>query len=71
MLITWIMFLITWMFHLFLISAQKERLLCEEEDSRDNRNVIYCGYCSTHHKKMVRMNNGCAGCTELGMFICW
>lgn len=34
-------------------SAQKENLLCEEEDPRDTRNVIYCGYCSTHYKKMV------------------
>ena len=34
-------------------SAQKESLLCEEEDPRDPRNVVYCGYCSTHYKKMV------------------
>ena len=34
-------------------SAQKENLLCEEEDPRDSRNVVYCGYCSTHYKKMV------------------
>ena len=34
-------------------SAQKEHLLCEEEDQRDSRNIVYCGYCSTHHKKMV------------------
>jgi hypothetical protein len=36
-----------------LCSAQKEGLLCEEEDPRDPRNVVYCGYCSTHYKKMV------------------
>ena len=37
----------------FLCSAQKESLLCEEEDPRDPRNVVYCGYCSVHYKKMV------------------
>ena len=35
-------------------SAQKEQLLVEEEDPRDIRNIIYCGYCSAHYKRMVR-----------------
>ncbi|XP_019851070.1 PREDICTED: protein AF-10-like [Amphimedon queenslandica] len=34
--------------------AQKEQLLVEEEDPRDMRNIIYCGYCSTHYKRMVK-----------------
>ena len=36
-------------------SAQKEELLCEEEDSRDSGSLVYCGYCSNHYKKMVRL----------------
>ena len=35
-------------------SAQKERLLCEEEDSRDSGSLVYCGYCYNHYKKMVQ-----------------
>ena len=35
-------------------SAQKEQLLVEEEDPRDIRNIIYCGYCNAHYKRMVR-----------------
>ncbi|XP_064402435.1 uncharacterized protein LOC135348176 isoform X2 [Halichondria panicea] len=34
--------------------AQREELLCEEQDSRDTRSILYCGYCSPHFKKMAR-----------------
>ncbi|CAI8040899.1 Protein AF-10 [Geodia barretti] len=34
--------------------AQKERLLCEEEDSRDSGSLVYCGYCANHYKKMIQ-----------------
>lgn len=34
-------------------SGQKERLLCEEADPRDPNNLVYCGYCHNHYKKMV------------------
>lgn len=37
----------------FLCSGQKEHLLCEEPDPRDPNNVVYCGYCHNHYKKMV------------------
>lgn len=51
-------------------SAQRERLLCEEEDPRDSRNVIYCGYCSTHHKKMVCIAGG-GGFQLLTALVCF
>ena len=36
-------------------SAQKARLLSEEEDPRDPNNVLYVGYCSNHFGKQVSL----------------
>ena len=39
-----------------LCSAQKARLLSEEEDPRDPNNVLYVGYCSNHYGKQVNLS---------------
>ena len=44
---------VQWPSLLALCSGQKERLLCEEADPRDPNNLVYCGYCHNHYKKMV------------------
>ena len=42
-------------FFCVLCSAQKSRLLSEEEDPRDPNNVLYVGYCSNHYGRQVRL----------------
>ena len=50
-------------------SAQKERLLVEEEDPRDPRNIIYCGYCANHYKKMVNQYGVLVSMCRIVMFM--